>query len=334
MIEQFRFSLVRFCICLCLMTLIVGQASSQDLSSLDELKDTLQEIQRYDLPSTRNRSSGQIDRPLGDAAQNRSFESRGREFGSAESGQESTTRRSLGGSSTQQPPPGLGFSQQGFDSDYETQLDDIRNRLQLIRKLRRESRLDKMPPTNPFNEAQEIVQDSSVPSGLDQLNSGSDFPIGVPREDIESPVLTAIETNLAGDSEGDNNSIGDSPEQAADAILTAPVDEIQLAQSLFQTKNYQAALNALTKIERSQLPDEDYIWLDLLSALCRRRMGNEDDSELLFRELSNLKSEDLSVKVARDWLKQSETCANTRSSFEELSQNVDLLMERLQSNEQ
>lgn len=220
--------------------------------------------------------------------------------------------------------------------DHNEQLDAIRERLGLIRKMRRQkfvsTNAPQAPPANPFRGN----ANSSAPP-VPSVDSGTMAPTALPSMQDQSPAnptLDAIQANIQGTAQDDSGQPSVSGENlTAEAVVNTPVNKLELAQSLFQTKNYTAALQAIDSIEREQLADSDNAWLELLAALCYRRLGKQTDFESILREISNAKAGDRAVSVARNWLKQSEITEDTRATTEQVFRDVEILSEKVRSYE-
>ena len=69
-------------------------------------------------------------------------------------------------------------------------------------------------------------------------------------------------------------------------------------------------------------------WLELLAALCQRRIGQVDGAEARLRDLSNAKSTDQPVLAARWWLKQTEVIRDARAIMNDSEKQIETLIER------
>ncbi len=193
---------------------------------------------------------------------------------------------------------------------------EIRERIRLLRKLRERSAHES--PSNAGYQNQRTFAHIDVSDRATNTVSAQ-----------KGPTLAAIERNL-------NESAGtlDRPEDdiaptiQATKILSNPVSHLQLGQSLYQTKNYSAALKALDGVNVDTLSESDRSWLELLIALCHRRLGNVDSAEAQLRELANTKSTDYPIPVARWWLKHTKSIRDSKIILDNNSIELDTLIER------
>jgi TolA-binding protein len=184
---------------------------------------------------------------------------------------------------------------------------EIRERIKLLRKMRQRNVLD--PDGNTHVEVH--MADHPTASGE------------------HHPSLVAIEQSLS-----NHGTPGEQPEPVTPAtieatkVLAGPVNTLELGQSLYRTKNYTAALQALESVAVDTLSDSDRHWLELLIALCQRRLGQIDVAEARLREIANTNSADYPIPVARWWLKQTSLLRNARPILDDISAELDTLIER------
>lgn len=237
---------------------------------------------------------------------------------------------------TQEPTDMSGLSDSLLSSDNAYPLNDIsdiRKRLQLLRRLRLNPRPSSNPSfprgNDPGAVAPNTLYQPAATAPLENLNA----TIGTPTlsQPVQQPTLTEIEANVA----------PPTPEQAPEApvptsmeaqkVLPSAVDHLQLGQSLYQTKNYSAALKALKVIDPDSLSIADQNWLELLTALCQRRIGERDAAQAAFRVLANTDGNDFTGPVASWWLSQSELVDNARMKLQDINDQLGPLQERIES---
>lgn len=223
-------------------------------------------------------------------------------------------------------------------TDNRLGLSDIHERIRLLKRLRESqaatsSAFDITSRENPFRSMEpqvgspttdgprETVQGEAPP---EPRSSGQDSSPADPLD----PKFVTIESNLAPQTHpAEDDSAADLPTQAF-RILDSPVNAVELAHSLYRTKNYVAALKAIQSVDLAALSVEEQTWLELLSALCQRRLGEGAAAEGHLREIANTKSTDYSVSVARWWLSQTEARGQSEMTAESLELNLEKLMER------
>jgi hypothetical protein len=207
-------------------------------------------------------------------------------------------------------------------NDQSKRVSDLKKRINLLQRLRRREAIEKRNTTKQPS-ATASMTPPLIPSAIPSAPSAE-----VQRS---QPTLSAIEENLKPETMV-NNAEPAQPEIAkATQILKAPVDHLSLAESLYRTRNYAASLKTLKSIDDEQLNASDKTWMELLIALCHRRLGNSETAEAQFREISNAKIADRSVPLARWWLKQTEISATTTQTLTSISSDLDSLIERSQN---
>jgi hypothetical protein len=230
-------------------------------------------------------------------------------------GQQTTSAPSASPASVA-PPRTRPLSAPANNSDQGKRVSDLKKRIELLQRLRRRDAIEKRSSaTQPVP-----ITPTLIPAAIP--------PVPSPDRHPQQPTLPAIEENLK-----QNESVDDGepiqPEIAqAKQILKSPVDHLSLAESLYRTRNYAASLKTLKSIDGKLLSLSDRTWLELLTALCHRRLGNLEKAEAQLREISNAKIADRSVPLARWWLKQTEISATTTPTLAAISSDLDSLIER------
>lgn len=97
-----------------------------------------------------------------------------------------------------------------------------------------------------------------------------------------------------------------------------PVDSIALAQTLFRTHDYPGALRAFEEARKATSVPRDRISLKYFSAVCLRRMGQTQESMVMFREVANSRADDVLAECARWQLSMQQWRESTRNRIEQL----------------
>ncbi|MEL6108565.1 MAG: hypothetical protein AAFU85_21375 [Planctomycetota bacterium] len=192
--------------------------------------------------------------------------------------------------------------------------DLIRERIRLLRTLRSKS----SPVPSPATPEPEKPALSPLPAMMETAKE-------------PDPNIQAIEENLRATpaSTPETTPPESIPENVeATEIVSGPVNSMALGQSLYRTGNYEAAMKAFDNVAIEPLDDADRAWLELMKAMCYRRMSRTADSEAILRTLANDKSSDYPVSAAKWWLKHSESVSDSRPFFDQTSQSVDTILER------
>lgn len=199
------------------------------------------------------------------------------------------------------------------------QAKEIRDRLRLLRQIRLQK--PKAPQTQALQ---------PVPSDTIELKE----PKSDPTLDAPPKTMLEIEENIGASPAEESESTAVPLEMAATQVMSKAVDYLQLGQSLYQTKNYAAALKALKALEADTVSPEDKNWQELMIALCHLRLGDEKESETSLRELANINANDLVVPTARWWLSNLQHTSDARSRFSAVEAQLTPLMERMNQNAQ
>ena len=192
----------------------------------------------------------------------------------------------------------------------------IRERLQLLRRLR----VSKAARSESSQQIDTAPRQQVAPPTVIDPNQRDTAPKASPKKlDIESqlepkPMVANTQQDL---------STGN-----ATQVTPTAIDLVQLAETLFQTQNYGAALKSLQSIDTNQLSVSDENWVWLLSARCNQRLGNHDACDATLRKLANVESSDPLVAVARWWLKQNELTRDAIELAKALEDQYSTIVER------
>ncbi|NND98989.1 MAG: hypothetical protein HKN47_16865 [Pirellulaceae bacterium] len=223
-------------------------------------------------------------------------------------------------------------------------VDEIRNRIDLLRRLRHNNAAksqanppppNQQPTATATNQRITPVDPTPVPSSPDPAPLAPSTPLRpvapsvTPKVTTQDANMMAIERNI--ETKKDDTIKTPAPLEptiSATQVLSDPVDAFRLGQSLFQTRNYTAALKALQSVDSDRLNVSDRTWLKLLTSLCHRRLGNIQAAEAGLRDIANAQSSDYPVSVARWWLKQTEMVGNAQPLVGDITAEMDSLIER------
>lgn len=236
--------------------------------------------------------------------------------------QQTTNRRESFMESVTKPEPTMALPYSKDDLDASVKIDEIRSRIQLIKRLRNQTR--------EIREREEEFSNDSIPplvaSQLAEAAMSADSMKGEP----PPPTLVEIENNLDSVPKQDMHEAAFAAQSSMNAqqVLSKPVDTMRLAESLYRTRNFPAALKALQSIEGGDLSFNDRSWRDLLIAMCQKRLGNIADSQEELRRLANEQTSGFSKDMARWWLSQSKATDEKKAIVHKLSDQVDTLVER------
>jgi tetratricopeptide (TPR) repeat protein len=98
----------------------------------------------------------------------------------------------------------------------------------------------------------------------------------------------------------------------------APVDAMALAQSLFRTSDYEGALKAFDLAKKTTADPHDRVAIKYFSAACLRKLGNTQESMMLFREVANSKADEVLAECAQWQLSAQQWRDTTKARIEQL----------------
>lgn len=201
---------------------------------------------------------------------------------------------------------------------------EIRKRLQLLRRLRLSA-----PQKTPTTPNATSPSPPSVDEALSPVASGPNLS-----EVNAPPGLETVESNI--DSQmTDAPSITDNPPMIqSQQILDSAVDLLQLGESLYRTQNYTAAIRSFESIDETKLSLSDQSWLELMTALSRRALGDKDEAQATLRDLANSDGADYTVPLAKWWLAHSEATDAVKTKLQEVENQLSPLKQRIDAHVQ
>ena len=187
-------------------------------------------------------------------------------------------------------------------------LDSINNRLELIGKLIAE---EKRSQIKPLNNNPNLPQPAVDQGDQTSETNGPPEIAQPPTKDPEfQPTIKPQETGFP-DSQ---------------TVVPEPVDLVKLGNSLFRTGNYDRSIRSYqARLDQENDPAEQS-WLKLMIACNHRLLGQLDQAESLFREVSNLRSAAPFVAQHARWsLKMIERRRVMKAEADQLQATLELL---------
>ncbi|QEF98846.1 Anaphase-promoting complex, cyclosome, subunit 3 [Stieleria maiorica] len=207
-------------------------------------------------------------------------------------------------------------------------LSEIRERIRILQRLRRDKAM-----ALSAEQAQAIPGGTGTPAletpGGDVVESNGAVESGVTAATKE-PTLSSIDESLDQPAAVEAAAEDKTPEGsvAAERLLPKPVNALALGESLYRTGNYESALKAFRSVAVDKLSQSDRTWLDLLVALCQRKLGDYEKAQGTLRDIANEESADYPVQAAKWWLKYAESSDGTQKKFSDVSADFNALLER------
>ncbi|MEC8554260.1 MAG: hypothetical protein VXZ82_04550 [Planctomycetota bacterium] len=163
----------------------------------------------------------------------------------------------------------------------------------------------------PNNSAQMQANNMRTASSMkppNAMGASTGSPMSTSMETIGNPIPAANAHRIPMESTGSLTDIaptvltqGGNPEDSMKRMLDAPVDPIRMAQSLYKTGNYEAAIHACNSLEEEKASKSDIEWAKFLTSLCLNHLGHAEQAVAKLREMSNAKELRYSVEV-KWWL--------------------------------
>ncbi len=218
---------------------------------------------------------------------------------------------------------------QGNSKPLETtrSVDEIRERIRMLQRLRSRARPSTVPTASPSVEPPALPASPSLSSVTAETK---DTGVPVSQSPVE-PSLVEIQENLqTGESTAPVPQSPVKPSIVARRMMDRPVNPLALAESLYRTGNFQSSLTALRSVDLNGMSPSDRTWIDLLTALCQRRLGQGADAEAMFREIANDKSVDYPTQAAKWWLAHTEKTNRNQPAMKTLNAEISQLLLRSQ----
>ena len=109
-------------------------------------------------------------------------------------------------------------------------------------------------------------------------------------------------------------------------MLDKPVDPIRMAQSLYKTGNYEAAIHACNSLDEKTASKSDIEWAKFLNSLCLNHLGHTEQAVAKLREMSNAKEKRYSAEV-KWWLDHYERLRSRKAQVSQVIEKADALSE-------
>lgn len=142
--------------------------------------------------------------------------------------------------------------------------------------------------------------------------------------------LPDLHAASAGETTGEP--VSATPKFLGETVVPAAVDPLELANSLFQTGNYELALKTyLAVIEKVERP-QDALWTEYFIASCQRILGDLPGAEKGYRNLVESRRPVRPVEAARWWLDNVERRKNITETIGQIDAYLDGVSKELSAN--
>lgn len=212
----------------------------------------------------------------------------------------------------------------GTDFDGELQaFEAVLGQVKALQQLKQDQTANTAAPTDP---------NAMMPPGAG--DSGSKMNPSM--ETTGNPIPSANATNPSAETGSLTNiapgetAPGTKPEEFMKRMLDKPVDPIRMAQSLYKTGNYEAAIHACNSLDEKTASNSDIEWAKFLTSLCLNHLGHTEQAVAKLREMSNAKELRYSAEV-KWWLDHYERLRSRKAQVSKVLGQADALSEEANS---
>jgi tetratricopeptide (TPR) repeat protein len=212
----------------------------------------------------------------------------------------------------------------------------------------KKSLLDSLPEIDPNSDGSKDIlyriellrkikkrQDALADAAMQASNPlrGNREPNSTPKESIPAETISPIDLippmTVPAEEELPTRPVP--PPITGTKVLPSPVDAFEMGNSLFQAGRVSTALEAYEATEIDKMTVFDASWLRLMKANCHRQLGNIEEAERIYREISNERNSIYLSKSSKWWLDQSKRIKNSKASFERLNLDIESIDQRLKN---
>ncbi len=205
------------------------------------------------------------------------------------------------------PQPFESILRQLRHSELETtrQVHEISSRIRFLAERERERLMQLALKSAEAGDWPQAEMNSNV-SELDRTAPNAN-PESIPGEPVGAtaqPAVNDAAANMPGNPQPESKPFDFSV--AGQRILSEPPDRLALANNLFQTGQYELALQIYQGLRQQLSTSTDQLWVDYQIATCWRRLDRTDEAQKQLREIANRKSNDPNttpiIAMAQWWL--------------------------------
>jgi hypothetical protein len=219
------------------------------------------------------------------------------------------------------------------EDPYQQRLRSIQQRMELIRSLVQQRQQAEAAKQRSAGETASAAGNTSNPGSQTRPNqaegmvgSGTAAPLSA-APDFPMPELAPGPA-----SEPPTPAPETGPKFLGQTVIPAAVDPLELANSLFQTGNYELALKTYLAIADKLDRPQDALWTEYFIASCRRITGDLPNAERGYRSLVESRRPTRPVEAARWWLDNLERRKNIKSTLDQMDAYLEAVAQELTNN--
>lgn len=235
------------------------------------------------------------------------------------------------------------------EDPYQQQLRSIQQRMELIRTLvqkkeeaetakakQRSSAAAALSAANAAAGAAAGSAPSAQPGLADsdaaEPAAGTDPAAGAGTQPAPPPDFPLPELEPAAAGSTPEQAVNNAPKYLGQTVVPSAVDPLELANSLFQTGNYELALKTYLAVGDKLDKPQDILWTEYFIASCRRILGDLPNAEKGYRALVESRRPTRPVEAARWWLDNVERRKNIKSTIDQIDSYVQGVSQELKPN--
>jgi tetratricopeptide (TPR) repeat protein len=226
------------------------------------------------------------------------------------------------------------------EDPYQQRLRSIQQRMELIRSLvqQRQAAEEQAKLNAAQNPApsgnQATIGDTAASQGeVPQPNAAQPSEQASAAAGVATPPEFPL-PELVPNSEAANSDAEASkaPKFIGETVVPSAVDPLELANSLFQTGNYDLALKTYLAVADKVDKPQDALWTDYFVASCYRILGDLPTAEKGYRSLVESRRPTRPVEVARWWLDNVERRKSIAATLNDLDASLKAVSEERNAN--
>lgn len=221
------------------------------------------------------------------------------------------------------------------ESPEQQRLRSIQQRMELIRNLVQQKQEAEAARRAAAGSAATAVGGESQQSGSPaEEKSGAQAAAAAkpPTTPAAPPDFPLPELGPSEDAANPQEPVSSAPKYLGQTVVPAAVDPLELANSLFQTGNYELALKTYLAVADKLDKPQDALWTEYFIASCRRILGDLPNAEKGYRGLVESRRPTRPVEAARWWLDNVERRKNIELTLNQMDSYLQGVSQELSPN--
>lgn len=216
------------------------------------------------------------------------------------------------------------------EDPYQQRLRSIQQRMELIRSLVQQKQAAEEQARLKANQNSASTGTESPGSHSSQAHSETEHASdthstehsGGATAEVTPPAFPLPSLTANNEAAGQSISQNKAPKYVGETVVPSAVDPLELANSLFQTGNYDLALKTYLAVADKVDKPQDAIWTDYFVASCHRILGDLPAAEKGYRALVESRRPTRPVEAARWWLDNVERRKSIAATLNDLDASL------------